>query len=197
MPYRIFLRAVPLPFAFAALLAPAPLAFIPVPAQARDVVSGWDEAGLRLLEDLQGVGEQMASLALARWIVASRDDAVTAGVLPVPEQIRAKLRGHVPDALLEKARYRVGTGHEFSLHTNAFQRGTAAAITLGDVVLFRSEADAISDTKLWAHELQHVQQYERWGVEGFAQRYTRDYRAVEAEAEQGALRVTSSRADAG
>lgn len=193
------LRVIPLPFALGALLLPAPMALVPAPAQAfaRDTVSSWDDAGWRLLGDLQSAGEQVATLALARWIATSREDALASGVRPIPEDVRVKLQGHVPEAVLEKARYRVGTGHEFSLHTNAFQRGNAAAITLDDVVLFRSEADASGNVALWAHELYHVQQYDRWGVQGFAQRYTRDYRTVEAEAEDEAARISAAITAAG
>jgi hypothetical protein len=36
---------------------------------------------------------------------------------------------------------------------------------------------------LWAHELAHVQQYRKWGIDGFARRYIQDYLAVEQEAE--------------
>lgn len=189
-----FLHVIPLPFALGALLLPAPMALVPAPAQAfaRETVASWDEAGWRLLGDLQSAGEQVATIALARWISTSREDALAAGVLPIPAEVRARLQGHVPEVVLEKARYRVGTGHEFSLHTNAFQRGNAAAITLDDVVLFRSEADANANVTLWAHELHHVQQYDRWGVQGFAQRYTRDYRTVEAEAEDEAARIAAA-----
>jgi hypothetical protein len=40
----------------------------------------------------------------------------------------------------------------------------------------------LHDPKLWAHEITHVVQYARWGVDEFAVRYLRDYQAVEKEA---------------
>ena len=82
---------------------------------------------------------------------------------------------------------------ELSLPGLAFQYGDAAAITLIDVVLFRSDADARHDLKLWAHELTHVEQYRRWGVDGFVARYVADSGAVEREAYANADRFEAWR----
>ncbi|MNF05204.1 hypothetical protein D3C80_2048820 [compost metagenome] len=54
------------------------------------------------------------------------------------------------------------------------------AVTLVDIIVFRSEEAALNDVALWAHELVHVQQYQQWGVAEFARRYSRDYDTVEA-----------------
>jgi len=67
---------------------------------------------------------------------------------------------------MQAVRWSVG-GNQLSLPGLALQYGDATAITLIDVVLFRREADAEEDAKLWAHELTHVGQYRRWGVGGF------------------------------
>jgi Domain of unknown function (DUF4157) len=69
--------------------------------------------------------------------------------------------------------------------------GDATAITLGDVVLCRNEQVAETDLKVWAHELTHVMQYQRWGIEGFADRYVRDSAAVEQEAIDNANRFVA------
>ncbi|MCW2390154.1 hypothetical protein M2333_003200 [Sphingobium sp. B11D3B] len=199
MPRFSFPSLLVVPLAAVGLLIPASGFTVPARAQdaARQVVPAFDEAGRRLLTDLQGAGQLFAAQALASWITASRNDAVAAGVEPIPPAIRARLRGHMPDALLDRVRYRVGQGHEFSLQTNTFNRSNAAAITLDDVVLFRSAEDAASDVGLWAHELHHVHQYRQWGVQGFAQRYTREYQGVEAEAHAGADRVVAAMRTAG
>jgi hypothetical protein len=55
-------------------------------------------------------------------------------------------------------------------------------VTLIDTIIFRHASDAEDNVALWAHELKHVQQYQEWGVQGFAQRYTHDFNAVEAPA---------------
>jgi hypothetical protein len=144
------------------------------------------------MRDLQRAGEDAASEALAQWIIVSRNDAIRAGVRAMPATVRAQLAGHYPAALLDKARYRIGSANEFSLATNAF-KGNAAAITLGEVVLFRPGGDDHTDARLWAHELIHVQQYARWGLRGFARRYTLDHQGVEAEARAGTDRFVAAR----
>ena len=101
------------------------------------------------------------------------------------------LLGYFPAALLQKCRFAVGTTRALTLPALAFSYGDATAITLGDVVLFKDERVAETDLKLWAHELTHVMQYQRWGTEGFADRYVRDSAAVEQEAIDNANRFAA------
>lgn len=54
-------------------------------------------------------------------------------------------------------------------------------MTLIDTVVFR-HPDYVSNLALWAHELHHVEQYQAWGVDGFAARYAFSWPQVEAEA---------------
>lgn len=104
------------------------------------------------------------------------------------------LLGFFPDALLRRARYAVGQVDAIALPSLAFTYGDAFAITLGDVVLFRDADKARTDAKLWAHELTHVLQYQRWGIDGFAEHYVRDHSAVEREAYANADRFAAWRA---
>jgi hypothetical protein len=182
---RLFLA---LPLIGAALLTPAPLAL----AQVRQQMPDLNATGRALLADLTQAGQELAGEALAQWIAASRNDAVRAGVQPIPVGVRAQLDGHFPDALLDRVRYRIGTGNEFSLQANAF-KGNAVAITLDDIILFKPDRDLVTDARLWAHELTHVQQYERWGVRGFARRYTLDHLGVEREAQAAATNYEQKR----
>lgn len=69
------------------------------------------------------------------------------------------------------------------------QNPDTEAVTLVDVIVFRSEEDAQTNVALWAHELWHVKQYQEWGVQGFANRYSEDFDAVEAPAYEMQLRV--------
>jgi len=171
-----------------------PLLAAALPALAQSPARpSWGSVGEALMRDFQRAGETAASEALAQWISSSRSDAVKAGVSPIPAAIRTQLKGHFPEALLAKVRYRIGNGTEYSLQTHAF-KGKAVAITLGDVILFRPAEKSVNDPRLWAHELTHVQQYDRWGVRGFAQRYTADHLGVEREAEQAATRYAAARA---
>ena len=116
---------------------------------------------------------------LVRWIQSSRDAALEQGVEKIPKSIRATLEGYVPDATLQRVRWRAGGGSDLSLQQSAFLFKDAQAITLDYVIVFGDENEARNDPKLWAHELRHVMQFEEWGIEGFAARYLADSNAVE------------------
>ncbi len=129
-----------------------------------------------------------AATALAHMIEDARQQAIAGGVRPVPQGIYRSLLGYFPAALLQKVRFAGGGARALTLPALAFGYGDAVALTLGDVVLFKSERLAQSDLKIWAHELTHVMQYQRWGIAGFADRYVRDSAAVEQEAVDNAAR---------
>ncbi|HVZ07366.1 eCIS core domain-containing protein [Rhodopila sp.] len=131
---------------------------------------------------------EYAGRALAELIDEARQQAIADGVRPLPSGIYRSLLGYFPATLLQKTRFADGGIRPLSLPALAFTYGDAAAMTLGDVVLFKSERLAQSDLKVWAHELTHVMQYQRWGVAGFADRYVRDSAAVEQEAIDNANR---------
>lgn len=126
--------------------------------------------------------------ALAAWIRASKSDVINAGVKPMPPQIYASLRGYFPEEILTAVRYRSGWGNEVALPALSFRFGDAAAITLDDIVMFKSENDAQYNIGLWAHELSHVQQYKSWGIDEFAKQYSKNHGDVEAEAEANSSR---------
>jgi Domain of unknown function (DUF4157) len=131
---------------------------------------------------------EYASSALARLIDDARQQAIADGVRPIPAGVYRSLLGYFPAALLQKCRFAGGGARSLTLPALAFAYGDAVAVTLGDVVLFKSERMAQTDLKIWAHELTHVMQYQRWGVDGFAERYVRDSAAVEQEAIDNANR---------
>jgi hypothetical protein len=132
-----------------------------------------------------------AANALAELIDGARRQAIADGVRPVPTRVYRSLLGYFPAALLQKCRFAVGSARALTLPALAFSYGDATAITLGDVVLFRNEPVAETDLKVWAHELTHVMQYQRWGIQGFAERYVRDSNAVEQEAIDNANRFAA------
>jgi hypothetical protein len=131
---------------------------------------------------------QYAARVLAHLMEAARAQAIAEGVRPVPPRISRGLLGYFPATILRQARYATGHTEGLSLPALAFTYGDAAAMTLGDVILFRDERAAQTDLKLWAHELTHVMQYQRWGIEGFAAHYIEDSAAVEQEARDNATR---------
>jgi hypothetical protein len=115
-------------------------------------------------------------------ILHSRDEALASGVEPIPDDIRRKLAGFVAEGILNAARFRVQGGDELSLQFNAMHYGDTLAITLDHVIVFKESDNALHDVSMWVHELTHVEQYQRWGIRGFAVRYLRDADGVEAEA---------------
>jgi hypothetical protein len=135
-----------------------------------------------------------ATQVLAQLIEAARGKAIADGVKPIPSGVYRGLLGYFPDGLLRKARFAIGKAEGIALPSLAFTYGDKTAMTLGDVVLFRDPRSAETDLKLWAHELTHVLQYQRWGTEGFAARYVRDHRGVEKEAYDNADRFAAWRA---
>lgn len=129
-----------------------------------------------------------AGRLLATLIQAGREAAIAAGVKPVPPRIHRALLGYFPDSVLRKVRYASGHAEAITIPGLVMTYGHFDAVTLGDVILFRDEDDAADDAKLWAHELTHVMQYERWGTDGFAKRYIEDRDAIEREARGNAER---------
>jgi hypothetical protein len=128
---------------------------------------------------------------LAELIQSAREVAIANGVRPIPPQIHRALLGYFPEAMLRKVRYASGHADAITVPGLAMTYGHIDAVTLVDVILFRDDDAARSDAKLWAHELTHVMQYERWGVEEFATRYLQDSEAVEQEARHNADRFVA------
>lgn len=154
----------------------APLAWV-LPARAQPAVPpSLLEHGAKLLADL---------------IQSARDSAIGNGVKPIPPRIYRALLGFFPDDILRKVRFASGHADAIGIPGLAMSYGHIDAVTLIDVILFRDDHAAHTDAKLWAHELTHVMQYERWGVEEFAKRYLQDYDAVEREARQNADRYVT------
>ncbi|MFN3577042.1 MAG: DUF4157 domain-containing protein [Tabrizicola sp.] len=163
MPGRLLL-------ALTLLVAPA--------AQAQGLTLPFDATGRAALE----TGLDMAAAALANSLVLSRDAAWAAGTRPMPPRIRQALLAWYPADLLDSIEYRVGISGDATLQSLAIRYGKADAVTLIDTIVFAEARAAETDLALWAHEVKHVEQIRRWGLVGFAQRYVRDHRAVEAEA---------------
>ncbi|UVK97011.1 DUF4157 domain-containing protein [Pseudomonas sp. B21-048] len=125
---------------------------------------------------------QIAAPALALWLTQARAEAASAGIQPIPAHIREQLLRWYDPSVLDTARYKVSDNGQFNAATAMLQNPDVGAVTLIDIILFRDAQTAEQNTALWAHELKHVQQFQAWGVEGFAQRYTQDSNAVEAPA---------------
>ena len=157
-----------------------------VPAQTNACPPGEKQVcldGCICLPDLVPDGiYQIAAPALALWLTQARAEAASAGIQPIPPHIREQLLRWYDPSVLDAAHYKVSDNGQFSAATAMLQNPDVGAVTLIDIILFRDAQTAEQDIALWAHELKHVQQYQEWGVEGFAQRYTQDFNAVEAPA---------------
>ncbi|MFQ6576501.1 DUF4157 domain-containing protein [Pseudomonas sp. UM16] len=125
---------------------------------------------------------RMASSSLAVALQQARDSAAAGTVMPIPLHIRAQLEPFYDFQVLDAARYKVGDRQALDSANALLQNPDVNAVTLIDIIVFRHQVDAEDNVALWAHELQHVQQYQTWGVAEFARRYSRDFDAVEAPA---------------
>ncbi|MBV6821882.1 DUF4157 domain-containing protein [Pseudomonas sp. PD9R] len=125
---------------------------------------------------------QIAAPALALWLTQARAEAATTDIQPIPPHLREQLLRWYEPSVLDAARYKVSDNGQLNAATAILQNPDVGAVTLIDIILFRDAQTAEQNVALWAHELKHVQQYQEWGVEGFAQRYTQDFNAVEAPA---------------
>ncbi|MGV8918922.1 MAG: eCIS core domain-containing protein [Pseudomonas sp.] len=124
---------------------------------------------------------QVAAPALATWLSRSRAEAAMAGTQSIPDNIREQLLRWYPPSVLDAASYKVGDSGELNAANAMLQNPDIGAVTLIDIIVFRTAENA-QNVALWAHELKHVQQYQEWGVEGFAQRYVEDFNAIESPA---------------
>ncbi|MBN8874504.1 MAG: DUF4157 domain-containing protein [Rhodospirillales bacterium] len=126
-----------------------------------------------------------------RSIEAAREQAIADGVRPIPPTVYRGLLGFFPAALLQRARFGAG-GRPILLPAVPLRYGDPAAVTLGDVILFRDERSA-GDLDLWAHGLTHMMQVQRWGLHGYVTRYVADSMALEQEANDNAARFAEWR----
>lgn len=124
----------------------------------------------------------LAAAALVNALVQSRDAAWAAGTHPMPAHVRQSLLAWYPADLLDSIEYRTGVTEDATLQSLSMRYGDATAVAIIDTIIFAHPSDAENNVALWAHEVKHVEQFRRWGLVGFAQRYVRDHQAVEAEA---------------
>ena len=159
-------------------LALSVILIAPASAQSPGLPFPLDTTGRAALE----TGLDMAAAALANALVQSRDAAWAEGTQPMPPHIRTALLDWYPADLLDSIEYRTGIAEDSTLQSLAIRYGEATAVTMVDTIVFADPRDAETNIALWAHEVKHVEQFRRWGLMGFAQRYVRDHETVEAEA---------------
>ena len=132
----------------------------------------------------------VAAPVLAQTIRFSRAEALRQSPEAMPEDIRAALSPYFDDEILNRARWTLA-GQDLGLGSLlARWYYDEGAITLRDVIVF-SDAKVARNVWLWAHELAHVEQYRRMGLDGFALRYVTDWRLLEAQASSRAFAITA------
>ncbi|MFC3310688.1 eCIS core domain-containing protein [Blastomonas aquatica] len=98
--------------------------------------------------------------------------------------------------LLKTVRWTIGTGR-IDLGTFLTERYMdEGAVALNRQVVFSSER-LTENVWIWAHELAHVEQYRRMGINRFAAAYISDWQAIEREATDRANAVTAAIRKAG
>jgi hypothetical protein len=133
-------------------------------------------------QSMVDTGYEIAATTLANALIASRDAAWAQGTQPMPPHIREALLPWYPASLLDSVEYRVGAPEDASVQSLSMRYSDATAVTAIDTIIFADAWDAQNNVALWGHEMKHVEQFRTWGLMEFAQRYVRDYEAVEAEA---------------
>jgi Tfp pilus assembly protein FimT len=129
--------------------------------------------------------------ALALAIRLGRAEAVRSGVKPVPRELKRAFKKHYPDKVLDGARWTVADPDSRLGRVLARWPVQQGAVTLGDVVVFKTKR-AAKNRQLFAHELVHVDQYRKLGINMFARRYAADPDPIEEEARTKARRVVRS-----
>lgn len=144
----------------------------------------------RTSEEVLRRSPDAAARPLAEAIRFSRREALRQRPQQVPAHIRQLLQPHFAPAVLDDVRWTTAGGDLGAGALLARWYYEEGAVTLDDIIVF-SDAAVARNVWLWAHELAHVEQYQRLGVDGFARAYARDWRRLEAEANARAFAVTA------
>lgn len=141
-------------------------------------------------QTLSRASPHVAYPPLAAAVRVSRRHARTGQLEGIPASVRAELKPYFDDELLDGVRWSLaGRGLDLGslLAGRYYEEG---AVTLYDTIVF-SDREVTRNLWLWAHELAHVEQYRRMGIDGFAFAYAADWRAIEGEASGRAYAITA------
>lgn len=103
----------------------------------------------------------------------------------LPPSVRAALRSVHTEATLERAKYVIGDPRVALPDAINFVEtwsGWGHAVVVDDVIVFSQ--DPGMNVRWWAHEVTHVAQYARLGVEEFARTYLLQHEKLEREADE-------------
>jgi hypothetical protein len=148
----------------------------------------------------QGVGAVLQGENVFEITAAPLAAAIRAGnsryasvAMPIPNNIKQLLQPYFNPSVLANAKYAVGST-QITL-PNFIGQGQALfgndyAVTVDNIIVFNT--DPQNRLEWWAHELTHVDQYQRWGIEKFAYYYLKDLgKSIETEAVNHAHQITN------
>ncbi|WP_025897715.1 eCIS core domain-containing protein [Sneathiella glossodoripedis] len=149
-------------------------------------LSWYKKADCERLRETQKLTAEPYEAAIHRANRSSR----SGGVRPIPEHIREKLKRFFEPELLNLVRFRVGFVPLSLIGSWQLFSEQASAMTFGNVIVFK-DSTVERDVCLWAHEIEHVKQYNKLGIDGFAQRYLYEAGTLERPGEAQARYVCS------
>lgn len=133
---------------------------------------------------------------LAQAIRHAEAQSSRAGARSIPAPMAETLAPYFDRKLIGSVRWTIGTGRVDLGTFLTEQYMDEGAVALNRQVVFSSER-LTQNVWIWAHELAHVEQYQRKGINGFAAAYIRDWQAIEREATTRANEVTAAIRKAG
>ena len=151
-----------------------------------------------------GVGSILQGANIFEITAAPLAAAIRAGnsryssiAMPIPDNIKQLLNRYFSKSVLDNARYTIGSTQitlpNFIGQGQAFF-GKDYAVTVDNIIVFNTNPQ--NKIMWWVHELTHVDQYERWGIEKFAYLYLKDLgKYIETEAIDHSYTVTNELSD--
>lgn len=180
----------------AAALSPATARLVEVGRQAQVLGSTAADAVLDqaanywFAVDKRGRSLAHTGPALATAIRLARTEALRSKAQRIPADLKRALRRHYPRAVLDRARWIVAAPQSRLGQLLARWPVKEGAVTLDEIIVFKTPR-AAGDRRLFAHELAHVDQYRKLGIDGFAARYAAHREQMEGEARAKAELVMS------
>jgi hypothetical protein len=115
------------------------------------------------------------------------------GAQSIPMQMFQELSGFFDPGFLQSVLFNSFESSQISLQSAMMIfNNHVGAITLNDVIVFRTNADTIA-AELWSHELTHVLQYRYMGIDTFANVYTTNSWILENQAIDNRNRFVQTR----
>lgn len=121
---------------------------------------------------------QIIAMPLAAAIREAQERHI-ANAKPLPKDVKERLAGLYSKEVLDQARYVIGD-IEFTLPNGIGKAhkfmGREIGVVVGNVIVFSTDPKGFWDNPFWwGHEIKHVEQYSKWGIEEFALRYVKNY----------------------